>query len=438
MHPDSLSVSIEDRELKIISIPEKVEISTALISTSEKDSIIKNVLDWNISHGHVKAPGEYSSSGENNKTKSWWEQEIVEKFEKIVKKYFGENKTLPFTEVSGNIGIVYFCLSRQPDSGEKIIINFGRSSGDKSISLYNNPAAGSRIVFNQSNWNIPAKAIIEIDPKLRTTSEASFISQSGNISLAWSFTFLCLTVLFLLFFIYHKFILPYPDSDHPVLSDKSKNYIKEFIDTFILFFKKDKIYAVLGFLLLYRIAESQIVKLASPFLLDTQEVGGLALTTGEVGIVYGTIGLISLTIGGLLGGFLAARNGLKYWLWPMAIAINLPDVVYVYLSYVLPDNFIIINLCIAVEQFGYGFGFTAYMLYMIYVSDGEHKTAHFAITTGFMALGMMIPGMVSGYIQDLIGYQHFFIWVMVATIPSFLILKYVDIDPQFGKKLKQN
>ncbi len=434
MHPDSLSFSMADRELKIISIPEKVEISTALISTSEKDSIVKNVLDWNISHGHVKTQGEYSSSGENNKTKSWWEQEIVENFEKIVKKYFGENKTHPFTEVSGNIGLVYFCLSRQPDSGEKIIINFGRSSGDKSISLYNNPAAGSRIVFNESNWNIPAKAIIEIDPKLRTTSEASFISHSGNISLAWTFTFLCLTILFLLFFIYHKFILPYPDSDHPALSDKSKNYIREFIDTFILFFKKDKIYAVLGFLLLYRIAESQIVKLASPFLLDAQEVGGLALTTGEVGIVYGTIGLISLTIGGLLGGFLAARNGLKYWLWPMAIAINLPDVVYIYLSYVLPDNFIIINLCIAVEQFGYGFGFTAYMLFMIYVSDGEHKTAYFAITTGFMALGMMIPGMVSGYIQDLIGYQHFFIWVMVATIPSFLILKYIDIDPQFGKK----
>ncbi len=438
IHPNSLPLSMGDRQLKIISIPEKIEISTELISTSEKDSIVQNVLDWNISHGHVKIEGKDVISGDNNKMQSRWEQEIVEKFEKIIKKYFGEDKTHPSSKMSGNIGIVSFYLSRQPDHDEKIIINFGRSSGDKSISLYNDPAAGSRIVFNESNWNIPAKAIIEIDPKLRTISQASFISQSGNIPLAWSLTFLCLAVLFLLFFIYHKFFLPYPDSDRPVLSDKSQKYIKGFIDTFILFFKKDKIYTVLGFLLFYRIAESQIVKLASPFLLDAQEVGGMALTTGEVGFVYGTIGLISLTIGGLLGGFLASKHGLKYWLWPMAIAINLPDVVYVYLSYVLPDNFIIINLCIAIEQFGYGFGFTAYMLYMIYVSDGEHKTAHFAITTGFMALGMMIPGMVSGYIQDLIGYQHFFIWVMVATIPSFLILNFIDIDPQFGKKIKQD
>jgi PAT family beta-lactamase induction signal transducer AmpG len=434
IHPDSPSVYMADHDLKIIGIPEKLEISTTLISTSEKDSIVQNVLDWNISHGHIKIEGKYAISGKKDKTQSWWKQEFVDKFEKIVKKYFGEDKTLPSTEMSGNIGIIYFCLSRRPDRDENIIINFGRSSGDKSISLYNDSAAGSRIMFNESNWNIPAMAIIEIDPKLRTTSEASFISQSGNVPLAWSFTFICLTLLFLLFFIYHKLILPHPDSDRPALADKSKNYIKEYINTFILFFKKDKIYTVLGFLLLYRIAESQIVKLASPFLLDAQEVGGLALTTGEVGIVYGTIGLISLTIGGLLGGLLVARHGLKYWLWPMAIAINLPDVVYVYLSHVLPDNFIIINLCVAVEQFGYGFGFTAYMLYMIYVSNGEHKTAHFAITTGFMALGMMIPGMVSGYIQDLIGYQHFFIWVMVATIPSFLILKYIDIDPQFGKK----
>ena len=181
-------------------------------------------------------------------------------------------------------------------------------------------------------------------------------------------------------------------------------------------------------------AESQIVKLASPFLLDSQELGGLALTTGEVGLVYGTVGLISLTIGGLLGGFLAAKYGLKFWLWPMAIAINLPDLAYVYLSYTIPDSFLIVNISVAIEQFGYGFGFTAYMLFMIYVSEGDHKTAHFAITTGFMALGMMIPGMISGYIQELIGYQHFFVWVMIATIPSFLIIKLVHIDPEFGKK----
>ena len=163
-------------------------------------------------------------------------------------------------------------------------------------------------------------------------------------------------------------------------------------------------------------------------------MGGLALTTGEVGFIYGTIGLLFLSLGGILGGFLAARHGLKFWLWPMAIAINLPDVVYVYLSYTLPDNLFIINVCVAIEQFGYGFGFTAYMLYMIYASEGKHKTAHFAITTGFMALGMMIPGMFSGWLQEIIGYQHFFIEVMIATIPSFLVLFFIPLDKDFGKK----
>jgi PAT family beta-lactamase induction signal transducer AmpG len=205
-----------------------------------------------------------------------------------------------------------------------------------------------------------------------------------------------------------------------------------------LFFKKKHIGLIIAFLLVYRLGESQLVKLAAPFLLDIKESGGLGLTTGEVGIVYGTVGIISLTLGGLLGGFLAARNGLKHWLWWMLIAINLPNLVYVYLSYTMPDSFILINLCVAVEQFGYGFGFTAYMLYMIYVSDGDHKTAHFAITTAFMALGMMIPGMVSGWLQELIGYQHFFIWVVIATIPAFIITKMIPLDTGFGKKTENN
>lgn len=200
------------------------------------------------------------------------------------------------------------------------------------------------------------------------------------------------------------------------------------------FSKNDKIIIIISFLLLYRFAEAQLVKLAAPFLLDSQEAGGLALTTGQVGVVYGTAGLIMLVAGGLLGGFVAARHGLKFWLWPMAIAMNLPNVVYIYLAYAQPDNFLIINLCVAIEQFGYGFGFTAFMLYMIYVSEGTHKTAHFAITTGFMALGMMIPGMFSGWLQELIGYQHFFIWILLATIPGFILLTLIPLDSEFGKK----
>lgn len=168
--------------------------------------------------------------------------------------------------------------------------------------------------------------------------------------------------------------------------------------------------------------------------MDARDVGGLALNNIDLGFVYGTVGLFSLVIGGVLGGVLASRNGLKYWIWWMLIAINLPNVVYVYMSIFQPESLWIISSCVAVEQFGYGFGFTAYVLYMIYVSDGEHKTSHYAICTGLMALGMMLPGLVSGWLQELLGYQLFFIWVMIATIPIFLITKYVSIDSEFGKK----
>jgi len=272
--------------------------------------------------------------------------------------------------------------------------------------------------------------IVIVAGHLETTSQ--------NISYAWSITFFILAALFLIFCIYHYFILPFPAVDVVRGKEESKNFFKEFALTFVSFFKKKKIGVAIGFLLLYRFAEAQLVKIASPFLLDSREIGGLGLSTEEVGFVYGTVGIIALTLGGILGGLLAAKKGLKYWIWWMVLAINIPDLVYVYLSYALPENFLIVNICVAIEQFGYGIGFTAYMLYMIYISEGESKTAHFALTTGFMALGMMIPGMFSGWIQENIGYQHFFVWVCIATIPAFIITKFVDIDPAFGKKTDNN
>lgn len=177
-----------------------------------------------------------------------------------------------------------------------------------------------------------------------------------------------------------------------------------------------------------------------PFLIDPVEKGGLGLTTEEIGFVQGTVGIIGLTLGGILGGIAVARNGLKQWLWPMVWAISLPDLVYVYLSYIQPDSLYLINICIFIEQFGYGFGFTAYMLYLIYFADGEHKTAHYAICTAFMALGMMIPGMAAGWLQEQMGYNHFFIWIMICCVITFgvtALLKLIrssarrKVDPTF-------
>ncbi len=259
------------------------------------------------------------------------------------------------------------------------------------------------------------------------------LGSAGNIPLAWSITFFVLAGLFIAFFAYHKFALPYPVTDRPA-GEGSRNFLQEFLKTFISFFKKEKIGYVLAFLLLYRFAEAQLVKLAQPFMLDPREAGGLGLSTSEVGFVYGTVGVIALTLGGILGGMAASKKGLKFWLWWMVLSINVPDLVYVYLSFVQPENFLLVNAAVAIEQFGYGFGFTAYMLYMIYVAQGKHSTAHYALCTGFMALGMMIPGMFSGWLQEQLGYQQFFVWVCLATIPGFIVAKLVHVDPEFGKK----
>jgi len=257
------------------------------------------------------------------------------------------------------------------------------------------------------------------------------------ISSAWSVTFFVLAALFLSFFLYHRFILPYPVIDRPAGGEGGRHVLGEFADTFKSFFRKPQVVIMLLFLLLFRFAEAQLVKLAQPFMLDSREIGGLGLSTSQVGFVYGTVGVIALTLGGLLGGFVASQKGLKYWLWWMLVAINLPDLVYVYLSSVQPENFLIVNIGFAIEQLGYGFGFTAYMLYMIYVSQGKYQTAHYALCTGFMALGMMIPGMFSGWLQEQIGYQSFFLWVVIATIPGFVIARFVAIDPEFGKKTEK-
>ncbi len=259
-------------------------------------------------------------------------------------------------------------------------------------------------------------------------------THAGSISTAWSITFFILAGMFLSLALFHRFVLPYPVSDKPTVSDVSHNVLKEFLNTFGSFFKRKEIGIILAFLLLYRFAESQLVKLVTPFLLDPRTEGGLGLTTSEVGIVYGTVGVISLTLGGLLGGFVISKRGLKFWLWTMVCVIHFPDAMFIYLSQFQPENLFLISAAVGIEQFGYGFGFTAYMLYMIMVSEGEHKTAHYAICTGFMALGMMLPGMFSGALQDAIGYQHFFLWVMISTIPGFVVAAFVKIDPEFGKK----
>jgi PAT family beta-lactamase induction signal transducer AmpG len=263
---------------------------------------------------------------------------------------------------------------------------------------------------------------------------AGYLQQSlGSVTQAWAWVFLSAAAFFLLVGLYHHLIaLPRPAVDQPAANQPQM--LAGWIAVFAAFFRKRDIGLILGFLLLYRFAEAQLLKLVTPFLLDPRPAGGLGLTTQQVGIIYGTMGIAALTVGGVAGGVAISRFGLKRMLWPMILAMYAPNVAFIFLALAQPENLALIGAALAVEQFGYGFGFTAYLVYMMMVAAGEHKTAHYAICTGFMALGMMLPGMAAGWIQEHLGYVNFFLWVCVATIPSFAATALIKVDPAFGRK----
>lgn len=251
---------------------------------------------------------------------------------------------------------------------------------------------------------------------------AGYLEQkTDTVSYAWSLTFFLSAGLFMALWAYHLSFLPHPAADRSYKHKRASELLRDFLFTFRSFFQKEGAGTAILFMLLYRLPEAQLGKMSIPFLLDPTEQGGLGMTTAQIGFTQGTVGIIGLTLGGILGGMAVARHGLHRWLWPMVWAISLPDAVYVYLSYAQPADLLLINSSIFIEQFGYGFGFTAYMLYLIHFSEGQYQTAHYAICTAFMALGMMIPGMIAGWIQELLGYRLFFIWIMACTSATFIV-----------------
>ncbi|MBR4299071.1 MAG: MFS transporter [Bacteroidales bacterium] len=257
----------------------------------------------------------------------------------------------------------------------------------------------------------------------------------GNVPQAWSATLAAAAILFAALTLWHSFALPRPkaDSSRPD-GNTASGILKEFCRTFLTFFSKKHVWLAMIFMLLYRLPEAFLVKMMNPFLLDPVSQGGLGLSTETVGIVYGSVGVLALTAGGILGGIAASRWGLKRSLWPMAMALTLPCLSFVFLAAFQPQNLWLISSCVALDQFGYGFGFTAYMLYLIYFSEGEFKTAHYSLCTAFMAMSMMLPGMVAGYVQESIGYVNFFIFVMVCCLATVLVTSLLKVDPEYGRK----
>jgi PAT family beta-lactamase induction signal transducer AmpG len=263
----------------------------------------------------------------------------------------------------------------------------------------------------------------------------------GQAAPAWAQVFGLMAAFFGAVALWHAWALPRPASDHATraTAGAASTFWADFIEVFAAFFRKPGIVRILAFLLLYRFAEAQLLKLVTPFMLDAPQAGGLGLKTQDVGIAYGTVGVIALTLGGLLGGWVISRVGLKRVLWPLMIAMHLPNLIFVALAIAQPHSLWLVSAAVAAEQFGYGFGFTAYMVFMLMVAADQapgrdHQTAHYAICTGFMALGMMLPGMAAGWLQSRLGYLGFFTWVCVATLPSFVAAAFVRIDPGFGQK----
>lgn len=290
---------------------------------------------------------------------------------------------------------------------------------------------GARSVFYRLSSIFGQGVLLVIAGSLETSTQ--------NIPLAWQLTLLVTSVIFAVINLWHVFFLPKPDSDRSSMEGKqqsAKSIMQEFGRTFLTYFKKPGIWLAMIFMLVYRLPEAFLIKMINPFLVATTERGGLGLSTETVGVVYGTIGVAFLMLGGILGGLFASRVGLKRSMWWMAACMTLPCFSFVYLSMVQPTNLVFIAIAIAVEQFGYGFGFTAYMLYMMYFSEGEFKTAHYAICTAFMALSMMIPGMFAGYLQEALGYQNFFWMVIACCVATVVVTVFVrrQVDEQYGRK----
>lgn len=257
----------------------------------------------------------------------------------------------------------------------------------------------------------------------------------GDNTKAWSYTMICVGLLMTFITIYN-FIFT-PKNEINTAENKEAHHHQNFGTIFVSFFKKKQIGLILAFILVFRLGESQLLKMLSPFLLDGKELGGMGLDTEAVGIIYGTFGVGALTLGGILGGIAISKQGLTKWMFPMFLAMHLPIIGFILLAFFHPSSIYYIYAVVILEQFGYGFGFTAFMMYLIHVAEGESKTAHYALATGFMAMGMMLPGMLSGFIQQYLGYQNFFIWVFIATIPGLILSRFLIFPKDFGKKSEE-
>ncbi len=386
-------------KLRIIAKPSYVEISTRP-KTKEQVGFYKNFAkSFNIMNGFTK-------------------------------EYLELPDTSNMNDLTGNVGIVKFVLSKKPNTGTEYLVNVDFLEGHNGIKVIE----GKELRFTDKNWNKPAFTIIQLDSTIARQSISVFTARSAGIPFVWSIIFFALAVLFVLLFFYHAKVLPEPIDDKIAGSKRVSSPGKEFFRSYARFFEKKKIILIILFLLFFNFGEAQLLKISSVFILDSRDTGGLGLTLTETALGNGIITAVSLILGGILGGFYVYRKGLKSSLLPMFLAMSIPNVAFIYLAWAQPELIWITFGIIAVESFGYGFGITFYLMYLINISQGEYRTSHYALAAGFMALGMMLPGMLSGIIQEALGYKYFFIWVFISGIPGYFLARNIPLEYQFGKK----
>ena len=318
----------------------------------------------------------------------------------------------------GNYGTVWLHLSKPPEKNREYTLAVDAAGGDERIRIIE----GKNIRFNRNNWNRPAIVVLHVPAGINKNSEVVFKVQSEKSSMVWIIIFGIIGGLFFILSVYHKIVLPDPLSDNAGRLGEERSFLKEYFRTVFRFFEKKKVGLAILFLLFFRFGEAQHIKIAPLFWGESRELGGLGLSNAIIGVLGGA-GLIPYILGALLGAYAIHKKGLRFWLWPMFAAINITPLIYAYLAYFQPQMPWIVYACVGAEQLFTGFGITAYFMFMINLSDGEYNASYFAFAAAFMALGQMIPGMISGMIQEAVGYRYFFIWLAASAIPAAFIIK---------------
>ena len=252
----------------------------------------------------------------------------------------------------------------------------------------------------------------------------------GSIRYSWSLTFYGLAGVFLALWLWHSQMLPHARDDRQRPIVRARAILSGFVLTFRTFLRKEGIIRALCFIMLFRLSEALLSKISPLFLIDASHNGGLGLAPQEYGLVQGTVGMIGVIIGSIIGGIAVSRGGLHKWLYPMVLAYSLPSAIYLGLAYWLPDSLTVVSVAVFIEQASTGFGLTAYMMFLIYYNRGEFRTSHYAISSALMTLSLMLPGLMAGGLEESLGYRHFFLLTLVLIAVTWGVAAIVRIKEQ--------